>query len=60
MLICSVKFAGDIKSVERGGKSNLDVRIEFMIVVNIKIAVWWNVIACSLVGRYCLMAVRAS
>jgi len=38
----------------------LDVRIEFMFVMNIKFAVCWNVMACSLVDSYCLMGVRAS
>ena len=38
----------------------MGVRIEFMIVVNIKMAVLWNVMACSLVDRYCLMEVFVS
>ena len=36
------------------------MRIEFMVVGNIKIAVCWNVMACSLVDRYCIMEVCTS
>jgi len=51
---------GGKQTVETDGKSNLDVRIEFMVMVNISIVVRWNVMACSLVDRYCLMEVCAS
>ena len=43
-----------------GGENNLYVRIEFMVMVKIKIAICWNVMACNLVDRYCLMEVCAS
>jgi len=36
------------------------VRIEFMVMVNGKIAVCWNVMVCSLVDRYCLVEIHAS